>query len=95
MDGTVDTEPAYTKGKGDMVVWISKHALTQGVFEVDAEPLDKSPNIVTCDEPRTLFYKPEWHLTKEEAIAEADLRRQRALRQMKLDIAWLERLIGT
>lgn len=58
-------------------VWITKHALTQGIFETEAEHClrsvpDGSMIAVKGDNGwRTCFHKPHWHLSRQEAVKRA------------------------
>jgi len=66
-------------------VWISKYALTRGLYmeEVESthvESMVSIPNGIMC------FHKPGWHETKEEAIAQAEKMRQAKLKSLQKQI---------
>lgn len=73
-----------------MKVWITKYALTQGIFEVEGETT-QTPGMFHA--PKTeksfarSFFKPEWHETKEEAIAQAKKMREAKLKSLEKQIA--------
>lgn len=57
-----------------MKVWISKYALTKGLFEVDVELSNKFPDMVR-EKNTIVFYHgegKEWHRTKECAVKRAE-----------------------
>jgi len=63
-----------------MKVWITKHTLTQGIFEVEAIQIDEKM-IQTQD--LKYFFGSEWHKTKEDAIHTANLMKQCQIYNLK------------
>ncbi len=71
-------------------VWISKYALTKGVYEMEAKIIRG-----TMCEGNTiwdLFHKPHWHHTKEEAIAQAGKMREAKLKSLQKQIDKLTKM---
>ena len=80
-----------------MRVWISARACSPamekiGIYEVDGEISTTHPTVFVVS-PYERFGKCVWHLTKEEALARAQQRRQDTINCHRRSIARLERLI--
>jgi len=78
-----------------MKVWISKYALTQGIFEMEAEQDKTYPSMVTRIGNNLETYHEEgrdWHLTKESAIKKAEEMRLKKIESVKKQLAKLEKL---
>lgn len=79
-----------------MKVWITKYALTKGIFaeEVDA-CFHISPKMV-ADRGRnttcytTCYHKPDWHENLSDAIAQAETMRARKIKSLEKQIAKLK-----
>ncbi len=77
-----------------MKVWIMKYALTQGIFEVDADD-DVDDGIISYQPPGCLtvwLNKKYWRETKAEAIAIANEMRIRKIANLRKQIEKLEKL---
>lgn len=75
-----------------MKVWITKYALTSGIFEVDAETCT-SPSLMVVRKPGELtayFHANDWHKSKEDAIARAEEMRAKKIASLRKIIAKLE-----
>lgn len=74
-----------------MKVWISKYALTQGIYEVEGE-IAESYSKMFCV-PKSgktfamYFHKPDWYETKAEAIVRAEQMRANKLKALDKQIA--------
>lgn len=83
-----------------MKVWITKYALTQGVYEAevidDCRDTDPSGNMIAVkEESFTPYYHgkgKEWHETKESAISKAEQMRQKKISSLKKQIEKLEKM---
>lgn len=78
-----------------IVAWISKRALTVGIFSAEFEIAKKSPNIIVMvNNPLEVYCTEgvEWHRTKEEAIKRADFMRLKRIQDLKKELARLESL---
>lgn len=83
-----------------MKVWISKYALTQGIFEaeVTSNCLDVDPTgnmIATCEGSYMAHYHGEgreWHKDKQSAIAKAEEMRKKKIASLKKQIEKLEKM---
>jgi hypothetical protein len=76
-------------------VWITKYALTLGIFNRDVEHcLDISDNMVSdiTNKYNQCWHKPDWHLTKEEAIARAEDMRVQKIKSLNKAIKKLENI---
>ena len=71
-----------------MKVWISKYALTVGVFEVDGEVTRNGGIAFTPPEGglRQYYYGNDWHDTKDAAVARAEDMRIRKLKSLDAQI---------
>lgn len=71
------------------VVWVTKYALTRGIFEQFGEIWSEEGFRY---EKYYYLHKHEWHRTKEEAIARAEQMQKEALASLKKKIEKLENL---
>lgn len=59
-----------------MKVWITRYALTSGIFEVEATLSDRSPSMVTYrrspDSLLEFAHGNDWHVMRETAVARAE-----------------------
>lgn len=77
-----------------MKVWITKYALTQGIFEEEAEDYGDGFVKVTKKGFLDSYYKKgkDWHKTKESAIAKAEEMREKKIASLKKQIEKLEKI---
>ena len=78
-------------------VWISKYALTQGIFEIEAEICEGSMTGMVADINNRTFglyhgEGREWHKTKEEASKRAEKMRLKKIASLKKQIEKLEKM---
>lgn len=80
-------------------VWVTKHALTEGIREYDAQETH-TPRMVavayTDDQGHRVFDQylntPDWHLTREAAIAQVEKMRLAEIERLEAKIAKLRAL---
>jgi len=81
-------------------IWVTKYALTQGIFEYDAKTTHQ-PNMVfvpahTDDKGHALltqyFHSKDWHTTREAAVARAEEMRAAKLKSLTAQLAKLSKL---
>ncbi len=80
-----------------MKVWITKYALSIGVYEADGELRETAGKfymVVKGDNPfhMDVFYEKEWHYTKKLAIARAEEMRIKKLQSLNKQIKKLSAL---
>ena len=76
-----------------ITVWISKYALTQGIFKKRGS-IKGDLNLFDSGESCMMYYRPnEYHRTWEEACARAEVMRQKKLASLRKQIAKLEGLV--
>ena len=76
-----------------MKVWVSKYALTRGIFEVDAEERCSEGNIFVKDKwCLKSYHKGEWHNTKEEAIKRAEKLKENKIKSLETQIQKLKEM---
>jgi len=81
-----------------MKFWISKYALTQGIYEVEAEKTTNHLGEVETmimhkvDGMLVMYHGKEWHVTKEEAMRKAEEMRLKKIESLKKSIIKLEKL---
>ena len=81
-----------------MKVWISKYALTQGIYEVDAEVSEHTATMIIVTPNDRLagvlqfFHHDQWHLTKELAAAKAEQMRKRKIKSLEKALATINAL---
>ncbi len=71
-----------------MIVWITKYALTSGIYKIDAKPSDEFSRMVQeigTNYP-TYFHKPDWYESKTEACARAEKMRQEKIESLNKQI---------
>ena len=75
-------------------VWISRYALTQGLFEIDARVCSSPDMIEKVDISGfpTYFHGKEWHRTKEDAIKRAESMKLAKIKNLKKQLEQLEQL---
>lgn len=79
-------------------IWVTKYALTKGVFSADAElsseylqmaVVEGDIRLGTC---RSCYHGSDWHLTRSCALEQAERMRARKLESLRKQIAKLEAL---
>ena len=77
-------------------VWISKYALTKGVFAIDAtsQPDIGNGRMVSDENSRyqTCYHGGDWHRTQEAALEQAEKMRKAKITSLKKQIVKLEAL---
>lgn len=80
-----------------MKAWITKYALTQGIFVKEAEinlaPDSRMITIKSISYRKEYYCKPDWYETEAEARANAEDRRQAKLCSLKKQIDYIEKLV--
>ena len=74
---------------------ITKYALTQGIFEVEAEVIDtpgEPASMIAVRRSGPYYHGTNWHRTKEEAIKKAETMRKKKIASLKEQIAKFEAL---
>lgn len=76
-----------------MKVWITKYALTQGIFEAEAEVIEDGTVRVRQEFIVSYYHKEgrDWHKTKESAVAKAEEMRKKKIASLKKQIEKLEK----
>lgn len=77
-----------------MRVWITKYALTQGVYpaEVDLSTVSDTMVRETKTAYPNLFHKPYWHTTREEAVKQAEDQRVRKIASVRAQLTRLQKM---
>lgn len=76
-----------------MKVWITKYALTQGIFVKEAFDTSSDRMIGYQDGScRSYIHKPDWHTSEAEVLAHAEEMRTKKLRSLEKQIAKLQQL---
>lgn len=75
-----------------MNVWISKYALTKGIYEVEVNTTDSEYMIVDKNKPIRFYHKNEWHKTKEDAIKRAIELRDKKIKSLEKQIDKLKNM---
>lgn len=79
-----------------MKVWITKYALTQGIYEKEAERCTNVNNdMIEIKDSRLEFYHGEgneWHLTKESAIKKAKEMRDKKIKSVQKQLEKLQNM---
>ncbi len=81
-----------------MKVWITKYALTQGIYEAEVEQSTAAPNMVSQKQKNTydICYHGEgrdWHRTEEAARVKANKMVQDKISALKKQLIKLEKVV--
>lgn len=77
-----------------MKVYITKYALTQGIYEIEAKET-REPDMIKNVENSLELYRgkgKEWHLNKEDAIKKAEEMKQKKIKSLKAQIEKFEKM---
>lgn len=73
--------------------WVSKYAMTKGVFPVNAEVSQTSSSMLIVRDMYTYYlHGEEWHRTREAAVARAEEMRIAKIASLKKQIAKIEKM---
>ena len=77
-----------------MKVWITKYALTQGIFCTEVKPcFDINPKMVsTLDKYAQCYHGGDWHENKSDAVARAEEMRKKKIFSMEKQIKKIQAL---
>lgn len=74
-----------------ITAWITKYALTTGVYSMEVQTYEDNPNMVRAANG-AFFHGDDWHRDKASAIAKAESMRVKKIAALKKQIARLENL---
>ncbi len=71
-----------------MTVWITKYALTTGIYKIDAKEIKDSHRMIQQSGTNypTYYHKPDWHESNAEALAHAEKMRQKKIESLDKQI---------
>lgn len=77
-----------------MKVYITKYALTQGIYEIEAKETREPDMIKNVENSLELYHGKgkEWHLSKEDAIKKAEEMKQKKIKSLKTQIEKFEKM---
>lgn len=75
-----------------MIVYVTKHALTQGILQKNIRTTHSAKYVVDLDNAIDGFHKPYWHETREEAIEHAESMRVKKIASLKKQLTKIESL---
>lgn len=79
-----------------MKVWITKYALTKGIFECEVEPcFNINPNMVAGRGLHEYFHGNDWHRTREAAVIRANEMRAVKIKSLQKSLAKLQAKVFT
>ena len=73
-----------------MKVWITKYALTRGIFELEVDSC--GIDVVNGKESLYPYFEGDWRKTKEEAVLRANCMREQKIKSLKKQIEKLEKM---
>ena len=75
-----------------MKIYVTKFALTRGIFSIEGQICDDRDVMEDVSSPAraTIYLKPDWHETREEAVAQAEVMRKRKIASVKKQLDKLE-----
>jgi hypothetical protein len=80
---------------GMMKVWITKYALTAGLFQIEAEQSKIESGCFGVKDPQfltTYYHKKDWQPTRHQAVSVAEDMRKRRIASLKKQIKKFEAL---
>lgn len=75
-----------------MKAWITKHALTAGIEELDGNQFGDHGKYFSVNGEYSLVCENDWHRTREAAIVRAEAMRVAKIASLRKSIAKLEKL---
>lgn len=82
-----------------MKVWITKHALTQGIYEKDGDVCEGTDGKMIVVNPTDLrvgftelFHRPDWHTDRRLAVIRAHEMLLKKIQSLKKQVTRLEKL---
>jgi hypothetical protein len=73
--------------------WISKYALSRGVFEVEVEDrFDIAPTLIASTDNQSLYRRDQWHRTMEVALEKAEKMRVTRIAALQRQLGKLKKL---
>jgi hypothetical protein len=75
-----------------MIDYVTKYALTQGIYQIEAQTTSSPKLVVNAKNKIEYYHKPFWHTTKAEAVAHAEQMRQRKIVSVEKQLAKLKAL---
>lgn len=75
-----------------MKVWITKYALTKGIFEKEVEGCGDGMAKESENHFPTYYHGTEWHVDRQSAIEKSEEMRQKKIASLKKQIEKLERM---
>lgn len=78
-----------------MKVWITKYALTKGVFEINAEICEDTQESMIEEVGAgwlTYYHKPHWWPSKESALLRAEQMRNAKIKSLQKQITKLDKM---
>ena len=78
-----------------MKVWITKYALTKGIFEAEVEPATDNPGLVGVRNggfQYHYFHRPHWHESREAAVQQAKKMKLEKLSSLRKQLERIENL---
>jgi hypothetical protein len=76
-----------------VIAWISKYALTKGVFSLEVIHIPEYPSMVQdATHSDVFFHGNDWHLTREEALDQAEKRRVKKIASLRSQLSKLEQM---
>jgi hypothetical protein len=77
-----------------MKVYITKHALTEGIYEIEAEKCEQ-PDMISFKGPycTSYFFGKDWHKTRSDAVKRAYDMKETKIKSIKRQLQKIEALI--
>lgn len=78
----------------EIKVYVTKFALTKGIFETIADVSENYPNLASASAHnfRDIYHKPFWHTTREEAVAQAEKMRIAKIKSVEKQLKKLQNM---
>lgn len=73
-----------------MKVWITKYALTRGIFEMEVKSMSKDGSAVYGETWRDAYYSRDWYKRKTDAVKRAKEMRKREIARLENKIKKLK-----
>jgi hypothetical protein len=76
-------------------VWITKYALTIGIYEIEARETSSPGMVGDANDPLSMFHGEgkEWHKSKEDAIQRAEIMKNKKIESLEKQLEKIKNII--
>lgn len=77
-----------------MKIWITKYALTTGIYEIEAKETHSPSMVSDANHPLSMYHGEgkEWHKSKEDAIQMAEMMKNKKIESLEKQLKKVKKL---